>query len=156
MITADSVSSDKVTINAPVELVWYVLTDFTNYQDWNTFSPQVDTELILGAKVNMQVDLGNGLQKQIEVMQDIKVNECLAWGMVLDDKDTLAVCRAQVLERIDEETCTYITRDEFEGKLAPLVIEENGKAIELGFNACARGLKRQAEMMYGGDAIDES
>jgi uncharacterized membrane protein len=39
MISEDTISSDEVTIAAPVQLVWDVLVDFENYGLWNKFCP---------------------------------------------------------------------------------------------------------------------
>ena len=45
MIGKDSVSSEKITINAPAEVVWSVIVDFENYHLWNDFCPQISGEL---------------------------------------------------------------------------------------------------------------
>jgi uncharacterized membrane protein len=39
MITANSVSSEEIVINAPAQVVWDVILDFDNYGLWNTFCP---------------------------------------------------------------------------------------------------------------------
>ena len=46
------VRSDPVTIEAPVEVVWGVLTDVANYAEWNPFTPSVKTDLQLGSPVH--------------------------------------------------------------------------------------------------------
>ena len=72
MITENAVFSDMVTIDASVETVWAILIDFKNYKKWNSFCPSIQAELTIGSDVDMQVDLGNGLQQQIEQMVRIE------------------------------------------------------------------------------------
>ena len=62
MITENSVASEEIVINAPAEIVWGVLMDFANYELWNSFCPRMKGEPVVGSALEMQVDLGNGLQ----------------------------------------------------------------------------------------------
>ena len=48
MITANSVSSEEIVINAPAEVVWGVILDFANYGLWNTFCPSMKGEAVIG------------------------------------------------------------------------------------------------------------
>ena len=43
----------EVIINAPVEKVWNVLTDFENYINWNTFIPFVIGEAKIGSPLTI-------------------------------------------------------------------------------------------------------
>jgi uncharacterized protein YndB with AHSA1/START domain len=147
MITKEAVYSDTVVIEAPVETVWQVLTDFDRYGEWNPFCPQMKTRLELGADVEMMVELGNGLQAQVETMERIEENREIAWGMVLGDEKTLRALRTQTLIKISDTRCCYLSVDWFSGELAEAVIDGSGKGIEAGFNACAYGLKKQAESL---------
>ena len=56
MITANSVSSEEIVINAPAEVVWGVILDFANYGLWNTFCPSMKGEAVIGSPLEMQVD----------------------------------------------------------------------------------------------------
>ena len=147
MITENAVWSDEFIIDAPVELVWKILTDFENYEKWNKFCPSIKTELKLGATVDMMVDLGNGLQPQIEIMCLIEENKAIAWEMTMDSKDVLYACRTQTLKKISETQCSYITVDDFAGELTAAVIESQGENVERGFNLCGSGLKAYAESL---------
>ena len=148
MIKDNSVFSDKVLINAPIDVVWNILVDFEGYSKWNPFCPQIiNKALAVGEEVDMQIDLGNGLQQQVEVLERIEQPSQLAWGMrmVLDGEEQLKALRTQCLSAIDENSCEYISEDAFSGTLAKQVTEAMGPAIEKGFNLCAYGLKAYAE-----------
>lgn len=149
MITQDTVYSDTVTIAAPAEMVWDILIDFANYSLWNSFCPElINKALAIGEDVEMMVDLGQGLQKQVETICLIEPVKTLAWEMILENKETLHACRSQRLTALTPTSCSYVSEDAFTGNLTELVIESQGQAIEKGFNACAYALKDYAEKRY--------
>ena len=148
MISEDTVSSDEFHIDAPVELVWQILVDFENYAKWNAFSPQTVATLEIGEPISMMVDLGNGLQKQVEYITRICPNKAIAWGMKNEPGDPIHAVRTQTLTRLSDSSCTYVSVDEFSGDAVADVLALMGKPVEDGFNLCAQGLKQYAEQLY--------
>ena len=149
MISKDTVSSDAVIIEAPVGLVWEVLVDFPNYALWNTFCPSCETELVLGAPVTMQVDLGFGLQEQVEYISLIKPQEAIAWGMENKPGDPIHAVRTQYLESLGENLCSYISVDIFSVEAVDGMMELMAEKVEQGFNLCAYALKARCEHLFG-------
>lgn len=148
MITDDTVTSKEVVINAPAEVVWDILVDFENYSQWNRFCPKADAVLELGSPVNMLVDLGFGLQEQIEYISLIEPGRAIAWGMENKPGDPIHAVRTQWLKPLDENRCTYLTMDDFKGSEPEALkgmMELMAKRVEDGFNLCAEGLKEYAE-----------
>ncbi len=41
----------EVTINAPAERVWELLTDFGSFPDWNPFMQRASGEVVVGEKL---------------------------------------------------------------------------------------------------------
>lgn len=148
MITDNSVSSAEVTINAPAELVWSVLLDFASYSKWNTFCPQITGEARLGAALTMQVDLGNGLQQQVESITRLEPFHTIVWSMENKPGDPIHADRIQRIVPIDDTSCRYWSIDEFSGEAMKPMIEMMGPAVEEGFNRCAQGLKARAEDLF--------
>ena len=148
MITADTVSSDEITIDAPIQLVWDVLVNFADYGKWNTFCPECDAELEIGSPIRMQVDLGFGLQEQVEYICRIDPPQAIAWKMDTKPGDPIHAVRTQYLRQVDETTTVYVSVDEFSGDGVPMMMETLGKAVEDGFNNCGYGLKRHAEQLF--------
>lgn len=149
MITENTVSSDKVEILAPATLVWSILLDFDNYHLWNTFCPQVKNRAVeIGEAVDMMVDLGNGLQQQVEYISLIEPGKRIAWGMENKPADPIHAMRYQTITPIDENRCTYVTVDEFSGEALVSMMELMAIPVETGFNKCAYGLKAFAEARY--------
>lgn len=148
MINENSVASETLTINAPAELVWDVIVDFANYHQWNAFCPEASGELVLGAPLTMQVDLGAGLQEQVEFITVIDAPHRIVWSMENKPGDPICADRSQIITPIDEHSCTYVSIDEFSGDMVPPMMEAMGEAVERGFNICAQGLKAHAEALY--------
>jgi len=149
VITENSVSSEEIVINAPAELVWDVLVDFENYGEWNSFCPSVKGEPVIGSPVDMQVDLGNGLQRQVEYVTRVEPGRSITWSMENRPGDPIHADRTQCVIPIDASSCRYTSIDEFSGEFVPQMMELMGEAMERGFNACAAGLKQRAETLYG-------
>lgn len=149
MITENAVYSDEVTIEAPVELVWKILLDFDNYDQWNSFCPRViNDSLEIGSPVDMMVDLGNGPSRQVEYITYVEPNTCIAWGMANKPEDPIHAVRSQTLKRLHDTACTYQTVDEFAGAEVATMMEHFAGPVETGFNRCAYDLKAHAENTF--------
>ncbi|MEH6588123.1 MAG: SRPBCC domain-containing protein [Halioglobus sp.] len=141
------VSSDVLTINASAELVWQVIADFEHYALWNEFCPSIEAVLELGSPVKMQVDLGNGLQEQVEYITCIEAPTKITWSMENKPGDPVHADRSQVVTALDANSCSYVTYDDFSGEFAATMVEQLGEQVRAGFNLCARNLKDRAETL---------
>jgi len=148
MITETTVASDEITIQAPAELVWEVIVDFANYGLWNEFCPGIEGTPEIGSPVVMQVNLGNGLQEQVEYITEIDAPRRIVWSMENKPGDPVHADRAQIVTPIDATSCTYVSIDEFSGDMVPAMMEAMAEPVERGFNLCAQGLKARAEALY--------
>jgi len=148
VITENSVSSEEIVIDAPAELVWDVLLDFENYGQWNVFCPSVKGEPVVGAALEMQVDLGNGLQEQVEYVTRVEPCHTIVWSMENKPGDPVHADRTQRIVPIDATSCRYQSVDEFSGEFVPQMMEQMAEVVERGFNRCAQGLKKRAEALY--------
>ncbi len=145
-----TVSSETVTIAAPADLVWQVLTDFALYSQWNQFCPSIEASLQVGSPVVMKVDLGQGLQDQVEYITCLEPPRKITWSMENKPGDAIHADRSQVVEPVDDSHCTYVSYDVFSGEAAAQMVEMLGKQVEAGFNLCAQNLKARAEALYAG------
>ena len=148
MITENSVSSEEIAIEAPVELVWDVLVDFANYGRWNPFCPSAEAELVLDTPIVMKTWLGENLIDQVEYICRIEPCEAIAWRMENKPGDPVHARRTQTLKKLDDQRCTYFTIDEFSGEAMPAMLEQFSRIIEDGFNACGQGLKAYCEAQH--------
>ena len=125
-----------------------VLLDFANYGQWNDFCPSVKGEPVVGAALEMQVDLGNGLQRQVEYVTRVEPCHTITWSMENKPGDPVHADRTQRVIPIDERSCRYQSIDEFSGEFVPQMMALMAAAVERGFNRCAQGLKARAEALY--------
>ena len=139
------VRSDAIDIDAPVERVWEVLTDFERYGEWNPFTTRVDANLEVGASVSLHVVLGPLRVRQGVRIEAVEPPTALVWGMSMGASWLLSARREQRLEPLGESRCRYLTTDAFHGPLTPPVALVWGGAIRRGFNAMAEALKARAE-----------
>ncbi|MGI9275114.1 MAG: SRPBCC domain-containing protein [Endozoicomonas sp.] len=150
MITENTVSSDEFIINAPVEVVWDILTNFDDYHKWNKFCPKADAKLVLGSPIVMKVELGFGLQDQTEYITLIEPCKAIAWGMANQSGDPIHAVRTQTLTKLSDTSCAYISVDDFTGskdEALKEMMDYFAERVENGFNVCAQGLKEHAEKM---------
>jgi hypothetical protein len=148
MISENSVASEEIVINAPAEIVWDVLMDFANYELWNSFCPKMKGEPVVGSALEMQVDLGNGLQEQVEYVTRLEPFHTIVWSMENKPGDPVHADRMQRITPLNASSCRYWSIDEFSGEFVPAMMEAMGEQIERGFNNCAKGLKQRAEHLF--------
>ena len=140
-----TIRADPVTIDAPVETVWRVLTDFDRYGEWNPFTPVVTAEPKLGGRVDMRVAMRRRQLAQTATICTLDPPSLLAWRVLVGAPWLLQAMREQRLEVLGDDVCRYTTSDAFNGLLTPVVIALSGSFVRRGFNAAAEALKRRAE-----------
>ncbi len=139
-------ASASIEIDAPVDVVWRVLTDFPAYRAWNRFTPSVETTGEVGATVTMQVCFaGAKPMRQVEVLNVLEPPNRLAWGVVMGARALLVANRHQVLEELGPARTRYTSVDKVSGLLAPLVRLLYAEKMRSGFALAAEGLKAAAE-----------
>lgn len=133
------------TINAPLERVWSILTDFAHYGEWNTFVPSMQATLQIGSPLTMKVQMRKGLSVKIHATVSlVEAQHRLAWTPRMPAW-FLKSERFQVITALDENTTQYWTREVFTGVAALLLKLLLSKDLQRGFSSVARDLKTQAE-----------
>lgn len=133
------------TINAPLEHVWSVLTDFARYGEWNTFVPSMQATLQVGSPLTMSVQMRKGLRVKISATVSlIETHHRLAWTPRMPAW-FLKSERFQVITALDAHTTRYWTQEIFTGAASPLLTLLLSKDLRRGFMNVARDLKARAE-----------
>ena len=139
----------KITIQAPLEVVWNILSDLDNYHLWNPFTPKVETTQQIGTDVFLHVRLNPNSQKlhlQKEQLLRWEALSGMDWG--IKDAWYAKTIRIQQLKAIDATTTEYYTSDLIEGPFTWLIMFLYRKKIQQGFDDVAQGLKKQAETAF--------
>lgn len=135
-------------VDAPIEKVWAILTDFEAYPQWNPFTLSVDTRFEPGRPVIMEVALmPPKTMRQVEFINLIEAPRRIAWGYVMGHASILQANRYQVLEPLADGRCRYRTVDYFSGAMVPLMMATMGSKVRAGFEGVARALKDRAESL---------
>lgn len=139
------IRSDAVEIEAPIERVWEVLTDFGRYGEWNPFTTRVETDSEVGSPVDLYVTLGPLKLWQRERIEVVDPPRLLVWSNRMGHSALLSARREQRLEALSATRCRYLTTDAFTGLLTPVVVLFFGWLVRNGFNTMAAALKERAE-----------
>lgn len=129
----------EISISAPIEIVWAVLTDFENYYKWNPFTPKVEVSGGVGDPVILQAAMGSTTKtRRVELTLSQMSDYSLCWG---DDAWYLPVLRCQKLTPINAFSTRYHNSERFGGLLSPLVLLTQQQKLMVGYTRAAQGLK---------------
>jgi hypothetical protein len=146
-----TVISAQVEIEAPPDRVWQILTDLERYHEWNPFTPRVESSLMVGDPVTLQVRMRRDRELiQVERMTACEDQRELSWGLQMVAPIVLATNRRQLLEPLAGGRTRYTTANEFRGALVPLVMLLYRRDMQRGFSEAAKALKLRAELSQQG------
>ena len=145
---AYEVRSDPIRINAPIDVVWNVLTDVEKYGQWNPFTQQVQTDFKIGSPAQLRVRMGPTNMKITETVSAFEKPRLIAWSKAFGARRLLFALREQHLEPLDGSSCRYRNTDRLTGALAAIVFLCFGGYMRRGFNDVGEGLKHYAEARY--------
>ena len=142
------VETERIRIDAPVGLVWDVLTDVERYGEWNPFTPRARTDFKIGSPAHLLVRMGPTKVRITETVSAFEKPRLIAWSKTFGGRWFLVAVREQHLEPVSETSCFYHNTDRLTGVLAPMVFLCFGGYMRVGFTDVAEGLKLQAEALY--------
>jgi len=148
------IRTNPVEINAPIEVVWTVLTEVGKYSDWNPFTPQVRTDFSIGSPANLLVRMGPAKFRIAESMCAFEKPRLIAWEKTFGAGWLLHAVREQHLKLFGKTSCSYHNTDRLTGVLAPMVFACFGGYMRRGFDAVAEGLKARAEAIQAETVAD--
>ena len=146
--------SETVGIAAPARVVWQVLTDMPNYNEWNTFCVRAESTLEMGAAVTMKLvnyAAPGSLVPNCEFICAFDPERMISWEMIHSDAWPYPARRDQVIEPTGPASCRYVSTDAFLGENAIHVMRYCGEWVTRAFNDTARALKARAEAMHRGE-----
>lgn len=135
-------------IEAPVRVVWEVVTDLPRYGEWNPFQVSARSTLAPGDPIDMRVQIFELFtQHQRETIFDCDPERTLAWGLSGGALGAVRSRRAHELEANGEASTRYRSHFELDGWLAPTTRRLLGSRLEAGFQAASLALKERAETL---------
>ena len=143
--------SETVEIAAPARVVWQVLTDMPNYNEWNPFCVRAESTLEMGAAVTMKLvnyAAPGSLVPNCEFICAFDPERMISWEMIHSDAWPYPARRDQVIEPTGPASCRYFSTDAFLGANGIHVFRFAGPWVKRAFDDSARALKARAEELY--------
>jgi len=139
----------EVEINASVEGIWGILTDFKNYPDWNPFVLSVSGELEIGAKLTVRLHQPDSKPMTIQPsIIRLKKNVEWAWQGHLIFPGIFDGEHCFELEVLDNGKTRFAQKENFKGILVALLWKMLDTKTRKGFESMNRALKKRAEKSF--------
>jgi len=118
----------QIEINAPVDIVWKALTDFSKYPEWNPFILEARGELKHGSIVRFRVP---GVPAELSApITSLVENQEFVWEANAPIPG-FQPRYMRILQQIDDNRTLFVNREEFDGwvttLLGPILEAQLGK-----------------------------
>lgn len=143
--------ASEVTVDASLETIWGILTDFESYDRWNPLVTHVEGDARLGAELDLDLTPpGSDRQELSPEITVLRPNRKLAW----QSRELLPGLADReyeiILEPVSDSLVRVVQHLRFEGILIPLT--STGEE-EVGLDLMAEALKKRAEEATPGTII---
>jgi len=139
----------EIGIHASPERVWFILTDFPAYPQWNPFVRRIEGELRVGAKLTVSIQPEGGKAMTFRpVLLAATPGRELRWkGQVLlpglfDGEHFFRVTP------LGPDRCRLVHGEKFSGLLVPLFRSSLDSETRAGFHAMNQALRDRAERQH--------
>ncbi|MEX2588611.1 MAG: SRPBCC domain-containing protein [Chitinophagales bacterium] len=136
---------EAISINASVEKVWEIFTDFENHKAWNPFIVYIKGQPEKGAQLEIKVKSAEGKSTSFKTkINSIKEKEALSWKGHAGFKSMLEAEHCFQFAAQDDGTTLFTQSETFEGLLTA-VIDSEIKETKEGFKEMNKALKKHCE-----------
>ncbi len=131
----------KIIIHASAEKIWQILTDFSNYNNWNPFIYNAKGTLELNKKLSIQLQQA----KFSPIVKAVDKPYYFSWKGKLFFSGLFDGYHYFKIEPIAENTCVVIQGEKFNGILVPFLRNKLQTETKNGFEAMNNALKKVVE-----------
>lgn len=139
----------RTGVQAPAEVVWDVIADFTTWKDWNPVHPRIEGEMRIGT--NLVVDLvpiaDGPVTTLTPIVQDWVPFEQLHWRTSRLGGFVTAI-RYLEIENMGPNNATFSNGELFMGPLVRLVGREERRRLRGAFTLMGEAVKTRAETIW--------
>lgn len=137
----------QISIDASVENVWQVLTNFSDYPTWNPFIKSIEGNLVKGSKLTVEIQPENMKPQTFQpTVSSIEKNHQFSWLGHLWIKGLFDGNHYFALHSKGNKT-VLIHGEKFSGMLVPLLFSMMGEKTKKGFTAMNEALKLKVESL---------
>jgi hypothetical protein len=135
-----------INIDAPVSIVWAVLTDFSRYGDWNPFIRSIRGKAQRGEQLEILIQPPGGTGMTFRpIILGLQPETELRWLGQLMLPGIFDGEHQFQLEPIGESRTRLIHREVFSGLLVPLLWRSLDTQTRQGFESMNQALKKRVE-----------
>ena len=134
----------QIDINAPIEIVWQHLTDFSSYPDWNPFILWAEGDLREGSVVRFKV--AKQPMPFTAPITSLIPNREFIW----EAKTPIPGLQPKYIRRLeplDDNRTRFINREEFAGWMVPLASPILSMQLGALYPATCQALKARVEAL---------
>ena len=147
----------EIEIDASVERVWDILTDFASYPQWNPFIRSISGELKVGQRLEVRLEPpdSRGITLRPTVLR-AEPNRLMRWVGHLLVPGLFDGEHSLVTEPLEENRVRFVQHDAFKGVLVSLLARSLDKNTLRGFEEMNQALKERAEVLPNGSDLRTS
>ena len=136
----------EIDINAPIDKVWNILTDFKTYPNWNPFIVSLEGDVQIGSvfKVVLNPPESKPMTFKPRCLQ-MELNKEFVWLGKLFFTGIFDGKHIFELKENGPSKTKLVQREEFKGLLVPLLWNQLDKNTRKGFEMMNEKLKEEAE-----------
>jgi hypothetical protein len=139
----------RTGVQAPAEIVWEVISDFTTWKDWNPVHPRMEGEMRIGT--NLVVDLvpvaDGPVTTLAPVVQDWVPFEQLHWRTSRLGGFVTAI-RYLEIENMGPSNATFSNGELFMGPLVRFVSRDERRRLKAAYTRMGEAVKTRAETIW--------
>ena len=137
-----------IEIDAPLPVVWSVITDMGRYPEWNPFQIECQTSFRAGEPIDMQVQLGKRVQRQREYVIEYVPDKRFSYRMKPAPLGALHSFRSHEVEALGPGRTRYRSFFKLDGWAKGVVLGLMQEALESGFAGMTAGIQRRAVELH--------
>jgi len=138
----------RTGVQAPAEIVWEVISDFTSWSDWNPIHPRIEGELRIGKPLTVDVVLDEGQASTIQpVVQDWVPFEQLHWR-TQRLRGLVTAIRYLEIENMGPANATFSNGELFMGPLVRWVSRDERRRLRAAYTRMGEAVRDHAEALW--------
>ena len=138
----------RIGIQAPAELVWELISDFSTWEQWNPVHPRAEGQLKIGTSLSVHQALPGEPVRVIQpVIQDWVPYEQLHWRSTRLGGFVTAI-RYIEIENMGPGSSTFSNGELFIGMLVRWVSREDRRKLKAAYTQMGEALRDHAEALW--------